>query len=375
MPGSAQPENAELMSVGTDEVVITFKSAPDAEIVTRVGDQHVRTQGPFHVARLVGLAADTEYGLEVDGVAPDRWLPSTLRTLARPSGRRLATFATANDTHFGETRCGITGYAAIDEIGPILSSPPGSPPYPEVMNRAVVDEMLAFDPDAVVVKGDLTSRGRPEEYRAFLASYGRLGARLHHVRGNHDALLDSSLVRESAPYAVDLPGITLAVLDTTVPGAVGGELPREQVGWLDELARERTGAVVVLTHHPVWDVDASMGVLSKYVIRLEDSLALLELVARRQNIVGVLSGHTHANRVRRFARAREVPCVEVACTKDYPGAWAQYEVYEGGYVQVMRRVRGASAFAWAEQCRAMIGGVYRDLVLGTIEDRCFAQRY
>ena len=243
------------------------------------------------------------------------------------------------------------------------------------MNRAVVDEMLAFDPDAVVVKGDLTSRGRPEEYRAFLASYGRLGARLHHVRGNHDALLDSSLVGESAPYAVDLPGITLAVLDTTVPGAVGGELPREQVGWLDELARDRTGAVVVLTHHPVWDVDASMGVLSKYVIRLDDSLALLELVARRQNIVGVLSGHTHANRVRRFARAREVPCVEVACTKDYPGAWAQYEVYEGGYVQVMRRVRGASAFAWAERCRAMIGGVYRDLVLGTIEDRCFAQRY
>ena len=65
----------------------------------------------------------------------------------------------------------------------------------------------------------------------------------------------------------------------------------------------------------------------------------------------------------------------MACTKDYPGAWAEYRVYEGGYIQVMRRVRAPSAFEWAERSRAMFAGVYRDLVLGTIEDRCFAQRY
>ena len=75
------------------------------------------------------------------------------------------------------------------------------------MNRAVVDEMLELDPDAVVVKGDLTDSGRAEEYEAFLACYGRLGERFHHVRGNHDAMRDPELARQGAPYAVHLDGI------------------------------------------------------------------------------------------------------------------------------------------------------------------------
>jgi len=50
-------------------------------------------------------------------------------------------------------------------------------------------------------------------------------------------------------------------------------------------------------------------------------------------------------------------------------------VYEGGYTQVMRRVTAADAFDWAERARAMIQGVYRDLVLGPIEARCFTQPF
>jgi len=50
-------------------------------------------------------------------------------------------------------------------------------------------------------------------------------------------------------------------------------------------------------------------------------------------------------------------------------------VYEGGYTQVVRRVTEPSAFAWAEQARGMIQGVYRDLVLGDLGARCFAERY
>ena len=50
--------------------------------------------------------------------------------------------------------------------------------------------MAALDPDAVVVKGDLTDTGRPEEYEAFLEVYGELGPRMRHVRGNHDAMRD-----------------------------------------------------------------------------------------------------------------------------------------------------------------------------------------
>ena len=85
----------------------------------------------------------------------------------------------------------------------MLRVAPDATPYPELMNDAVVDEMLELDPDVVVVKGDLTDSGRAEEYEAFLACYGRLGDRMHHVRGNHDAMRDPELARQGAPYAVD----------------------------------------------------------------------------------------------------------------------------------------------------------------------------
>ena len=92
------------------------------------------------------------------------------------------------------------------------------------MGRGAVAEIAQLDPDAVVVKGDLTDRGLPEQYEAFLATFGVLGPRMRHVRGNHDAMTDPTLAVEGAPYAVELPGVTLAVLDTTAPGHVGGAL-------------------------------------------------------------------------------------------------------------------------------------------------------
>jgi hypothetical protein len=366
--------NAELMSVGPREAVVTFTSAPEARIVSRVGTQERTTVGPHHVARFDGLEPDTEYELSVDGVDADRWLPAAFRTLGQPPGRLVATIATANDVHFGETDCGRTGDAATDAIGPILHAAPGAPPYPVVMNRAVVGEMQRLDPDAVVVKGDLTDIGLPEQYEAFLDVYGELGSRMRHVRGNHDAIFDPTLAVEGAPYAIPLPGVTLAVLDTTLPRAVGGVLDETQRDWLDLLAAESTDPVMVFGHHPVWNLDAAR-VDPHFAIDRDDSLAFVDIINRRESIVGYFAGHTHTNRVVRLGGIRGVPLVEVGCTKDYPGAWAEYRVYEGGYTQVMRRVTEPAAFAWAERARTMIQGIYRDLVLGHIEARCFTQLF
>src|SRR3954465_9310831 len=242
--------DAELMSVGPDERLAALTSGRGERVTTRVtgprGPHEVTTEGPFHDARVTGLEPDTAYELEVEGAAPDgRWLPAEVRTLVQPRGRLLATVATANDVHFGETECGRTGDPATDAIGPILHSTPGAAPYPEVMNRAIVDEMLALDLDAAVVKGDLTDSGLLEQYDAFLACYGRLGPRLHHVRGNHDAMRDPAMARQDAPYAIALDGVTLAVLDTVVPGWIGGAVNADQRGWLDELAAATPDPVLV----------------------------------------------------------------------------------------------------------------------------------
>ena len=373
---TGRPDRPELMSVGPDEVVITFTTPGTERVATRVGDHEVTTTGPRHVAQVAGLEPDTEYPVAVEGAPPAPFLPPTVRTLVRPSGRLRATVATANDTHLGEREAGRTGDPATDAIGPILRSTPGDPPYPEVMNRAVVDEMRTLDPDAVVVKGDLTAVGSDDEYAAFLAVYGALGERMHHVRGNHDAFLDPTMAVEGAPYAIDLDGATLAVLDTVIPGTDAGQLPADQVQWLDDLASERTGPVLVFGHHHCWNVEADRRPDGPYFgIRPADSEALVNVVSRHDHVVGYFAGHTHTNRVRRFASARRVPFAEVGCTKDCPGAWAEYRIYDGGYTQVMRRVTAPAAFDWAERCRSMIQGIYGELVLGPLEHRCFTEQF
>ena len=366
--------HAELFSVGCDRALVTFTSGAGESAVTRCGDDAIETVGPRHVVRLDGLEPDTEYPLAVDGVEPDAGLPARFRTLARPAGRVLATIATANDVHFGETECGHLG-PPHEDIGPVLQSAPGDPPYPEVMNGAVIGEMQALDPDAVIVKGDLTERGSEEQFAAFLAAYGVFGDRLAFVRGNHDAMQDPTLAVEDAPYSVEVDGVTLAVLDTVIPGRVGGHLPDHQLQWLADLAVETSGPILVFGHHDVWPIDAPVRPADYFGLTPDSSEALVAVVARHDNLVGYFAGHTHGNRVYRFPSARNVPFGEVACTKDYPGAWAEYRVYEGGYTQEVHRVTAPAAFDWAEATRAMYLGLYGELARGELAARCFTQAF
>jgi predicted phosphodiesterase len=371
-----RPVEPELMTVGIDEVVVTAESPPDVVLTTRLGDHEVVTTGPHHVARVTGLDPDTEYPLEVVGIDPHPYLPSIVHTLARPAGRLLTTIATANDVHFGETWCGATGDPAQDAKGPIFSVAPGEPPYPAVMNAAVIGEIRELGPDAVVVKGDLTAAGTADEYAEFLAAYGSLGAVMQHVRGNHDAMVDPTMAIEDAPYVIELDGVRLAVLDTVIPGTDSGRLPADTRVWLDDMAGDATGPVLAFGHHPSFDVEHGIRTSRPYFgIQPDDSDALVDVFARHDNLVGYFAGHTHRNRVRRFERARGVPFAEIGCTKDYPGVWAEYRVYEGGYTQVVHRVAAPDAFSWAEHTRGMYEGSYRDYALGPLEHRCFTQRF
>ena len=181
------------------------------EVTTVADDEAVLFDGEDWT-RFEGLDPDTEYSE----------MGETFRTLPRPPGERLATVATVNDIHFGEIECGVL--EGLD-VGPVLRAEPGEPPYADVMNMAAITEIAAISPDAVVAKGDLTTHGSLEEYQAFLDAYGSaFGARLHQVRGNHDGYFGETFASE-APFSVDLPGVTLAVLDTVIPRSATGQVP------------------------------------------------------------------------------------------------------------------------------------------------------
>jgi hypothetical protein len=78
--------------------------------------------------------------------------------------------------------------------------------------------------------------------------------------------------------------------------------------------------------------------------------------------------------VRHIASTGDRPWVEVACVKDYPGTWAEYRVFEGGVLQIHRRISTPQALAWTEQTRHMYEGGYAEYAFGDLAERCFAMR-
>ncbi len=326
--------------------------------ITTVGPDLVVVHDGPHVRRYDGLAPGRVHVL--DGI--------DVETMPDPGGPLLARFATVNDVHFGEVRCGVVeGHE--DTVGPILEAGPDEPPYPVTMNEAAVGEILAADVDAVFVKGDLTTNGTDDEYAAFLDTYeGAFGDRLTHVRGNHDAYLGQSYA-DWPLQRVDLPGATVVLLDTTVPCKSSGGLTEDQ---LDAIAADADRPVVVLGHHHVWDPRSAERPDTYFGIHPDWSERLVDVAARRPSIVAYLAGHTHRNRVRRFPQTGAMPWVEVACVKDYPGAWAEYRVHEGGIVQLHHRISSPEALSWTERTRGMYLGMYADYAFGSLADRCFA---
>jgi 3',5'-cyclic AMP phosphodiesterase CpdA len=326
--------------------------------LTSVGPDFAVVHEGAEVRTFDGLTPNTDY--ELGGF--------TFRTLP-VDGEQLARIATVNDVHFGETEC---GHIEGDVVGPILRSEPGEDPYPEIMNRGAVDEIAGIAPDAVVAKGDLTSTGSVEEYERFLEVYaGAFGNRLHHVRGNHDASHGERFA-DCATQRIDVPGATVALLDTAIDTWASGQITDDQIDWLDALAADADRPVLVMGHHHCWSPDSNERNPYYFGISPDDSEKLVDVVRRRPSIVGYFAGHTHRNRRRVFSQTGEVPYVEVASVKDYPGSWAEYRVHERGIVQIHHRISTPEALDWTNRTRAMFGGAYPWYAFGELDDRCFA---
>lgn len=327
------------------------------ELTTVAEDEAVFHDG-LDVHRHEGLSPDTEY--EFHDLA--------FRTLPAP-GDLLCRFATVNDVHFGEIEAGLI--AGIET--PVLRAPEGAPPYPETMSAAAISEMVKIDPAAVLVKGDLTSEGTREEYGRFLQFYGdAFGDRLHHIRGNHDAYLGQDFM-PAEPVRVDLPGVRLLMINTTVPRQAGGGIDGGDLVWLDDNAAGSDVPVMTFGHHHPWSPDSTDRPDDYFGIDPTSSERLVAVIANRPEIVGYFCGHTHRNRVRHFTATGTLPWAEVASVKDYPGTWTEYRVYDGGILQVHRRISTIEALEWSEASRGLYAGLldFTTYALGRLSDRCF----
>ena len=283
-------------------------------------------------------------------------------------GEKLSTFATVNDVHFGEESCG--GDIGGDQ-GPIFSAEEGETPYPETMNAAAISEMSKIEADAILVKGDLTCNGTQAQYDQFLAYYEPAFAdRLHHIRGNHEAYKEPAIQTEKR-IKIELEGVLLLMIDTVRPGQTGGTVYDDDLEWLADQSQNSSVPVLVFGHHQIWDPATPYRSEDYFGIQPDESEKLIKLVADRPAIKGYFSGHTHRNRVRYFPQTKSVPWVEVACVKDFPGMWAEYQVFEQGILQIGHRISQPSALAWSEKTKMMYQGNYQHYAFGELADRCF----
>jgi Icc protein len=394
----------EIFGVTATSVTLSFRVEDDAGPVdaeARVcvdGELRASVVGPAgtRLVRIEALEPDTEHRIEIEvaraePLLRDRYFPETVRTLPAPRARRTASFATLNDLHFGEPRFG--GQLTPDhEYGdeapgfPLIRAEDTDEPYWRIMNDDAIAEIEAAGVDAVVVKGDIADRGLPEQFGFARTAFAKLSAPHFAFLGNHDyygrhngaGVVDGYelLGQPPAPRSVSLGGWRLVLLETAVPGDHHGELDDDRLAWLAAAlaeTRERATPTLLLMHHQPVPPEHRDRYPNSIGVRPEHSLRFFDLIGAHPQVKAVLIGHTHRNRVRRYPAAGTTPFVEVSCTKDYPGAWAFYELYDdGSFRQEVRRIATPRALAHSTRCRHCFRGFYRDFALGALAERSFA---
>ena len=169
-------------------------------------------------------------------------------------------------------------------------------------------------PDVVVMTGDLTDGGKPEEYALLRELIAPLAMPVYLIPGNHDdrdalraAFADHAYLNQFPPfiqYAIEDHALRIVAIDTVIPRASGGELCAQRLAWLARtLAAQPQRPTLLLMHHPPFET----GIGHMDEIGLTDPTELARIVAQHPNIERVLCGHLHRPIQVRFAGT-------IACT-------------------------------------------------------------
>ncbi|HVW48189.1 MAG TPA: phosphodiesterase [Solirubrobacterales bacterium] len=164
-----------------------------------------------------------------------------------------------------------------------------------------VEAILALDdrPDALLVSGDLTQNGAPEEYRRLRDLLAPLDLEPHVVPGNHDlrAPLREAFGLpgegdEPASHVAELGPLRLVCLDSIVPGAEGGALDEGRIEWLDEaLAAAPDRPTVLAMHHP--PLRSEMPGFERIALAAAAREALAGVLGRHPQVLRIVAGHVH----------------------------------------------------------------------------------
>ncbi len=155
-------------------------------------------------------------------------------------------------------------------------------------------------PDLVLVTGDISQDGLQEELEHAASLLDDLNMPYYVIPGNHDdrMALWATFGGQACPsrsggfinYVVEEYDIRLIALDSTVPGASGGEICEARAAWLEaRLAEEPVKPTLIFMHHP----PVRCGVIETDVDGFEGADRLAGLIEKYNNIEEIICGHIH----------------------------------------------------------------------------------
>ena len=207
----------------------------------------------------------------------------------------------------------------IAQISDLHIKAPGTLAYGRVdtaraLRRCVATlNQLSPKPDLVVISGDLADTPTTEEYEHLKRLLAPLKLPDVGIPGNHDS---RELMRAAFPqgYAfpsgplnqhVEIAGLDLLQLDSSVPGKPHGELDQPTLQWLDAtLASAPDRPALLFLHHPpfktgIWHMDAQ---------NLLNAGELAPVVRRHPRVQLIATGHVHRAMLTMFAGVPTTIC-------------------------------------------------------------------
>lgn len=348
---------------------VVWSSAPEGVITATapgVPDATVEHPGGSGGVVIEGLTPGRAHriSLRVDG----RVLGEvTATTLTAPPGRELVRFATINDLHLG-TR-------SFDVADRIVERVPPAEAHPVRCAVAALADAQTWGAERIVVKGDIVHSSHTHNWALAGDLFGALSIPVDLIAGNHDRRFDSTVdcYREAERHgltmhrdvsSIDLDGLRLVMVDSTVQTIdIGLWHPHREATC--EAAAQAPGGAMMLVHHQPQSTPVPV-YLPRGIPSFVANRFLRRLKQANPHVLGS-SGHTHRNRHRVIAG---VPWSEIGSTKDHPGVWAGYVVYEGGVRQVVRKVTSPDCAPWLERTRYAALGAWAHWSPGTLEQRC-----